>query len=341
MSKTAKRRWSREQESEIDGIAFGSEGPVLIHGYDAPAGGKWVDSVIPGKLSALDRSTGEVLWKAPCEVGYGRGFGAGFGALGQAVVLGPSQSGHRAVRMSLEDGELLEAGDIPPFDEALVAPDHCICVSAARVFGVDALTLSETWEYTREGERYHHIARTGDRVLVVFSNLHTRRGGVLVIDAETGHFEELLVPPSLPVIHGLVVHDHAFVLLTAGLEAILPSSRQGELASSIALHEGRGTRDTLSLIALRVDGQAGDEPLWFRVLETRSVDELPGVSVTGDSGKLYLEQGAWLEARDILSGRSLGEWTVPGLDEKIAWQVASGAGLLAEETRISVFELPA
>jgi len=48
-----------------------------------------------------------------------------------------------------------------------------------------------------------------------------------------------------------------------------------------------------------------------------------------------------VEVRDLVSGRLLGEWTVPGLDEQVAWQVSSGAGLLAEENRISVFELPA
>lgn len=341
MPNTARRRWSREHGSEVDGIAIGSEGPILIHGYDAPAGGKWVDSVIPGKLAALDRNTGELLWNAPCEVGYGRGFGAGFGALGQAVVLGPSQTGHRAVRMSLTDGELLEATDISPFDEALVAPDHCVCVSAARVFGVDSLSLSETWDYAREGERYHYIARTGDRVLVAFSNVNTRKSGLLALDSKTGRFEDMLLAPRLPVIHGLVTHGGVCVLLAAELDGVLPPSRQGELASAIALHEGGGTRDTLSLIALRVDAGGEEEPLWFQILETRAVDELPEVSVSGDSGKLYLEQGAWLEARDLYSGRCLGEWTVPGLDEKIAWGVSAGAGLLAEETRVSVFELPA
>lgn len=341
MPNTARRRWSREHGSEVDGIAFAHEGPILVHGYEPPPGGKWVDDVIPGKLAALDRGTGEVLWNAPCEVGYGRGFAAGFGALGQAVVLGPSQSGHRAVRMSLETGELMEAGDIPAFDEAIVGSDVSVCVCAPRVFGVDALTLTETWEYRREGERYHDLARTGDRVLVVFSNVNTRKHGVLVLDAETGSFEDMLLTPSLPVVHGIVAHDGTCALLAAELDGVLPAGRQGELASAIALHEGGGMRDTLSLLGVRVDGTAGDEPLWFEVLETRKVDELPEMSISGDSGKLYLEQGAWLEARDLVTGRRLGEWTVPGLDEKVGWAVAAGAGLLAEETRVSVFELPA
>jgi hypothetical protein len=37
----------------------------------------------------------------------------------------------------------------------------------------------------------------------------------------------------------------------------------------------------------------------------------------------------------------LGDWAVPGLDESVAWQVSQGAGLVAEESRVSVYELPA
>ena len=77
------------------------------------------------------------------------------------------------------------------------------------------------------------------------------------------------------------------------------------------------------------------------MLDTRAVDELPEVSISADSGKLYIERGAHLEVVDALTGRALGEWTVPGLDEQIAWSVVQGAGLLAEETRVSLFELPA
>jgi len=43
----------------------------------------------------------------------------------------------------------------------------------------------------------------------------------------------------------------------------------------------------------------------------------------------------------MLTGRKLGDWAIPGLDERVAWQVANGAGLLAEESRVSLFELPA
>ena len=95
------------------------------------------------------------------------------------------------------------------------------------------------------------------------------------------------------------------------------------------------------MFALRADGRQGDRPLWLKILETANLDERPPASISADSGKLYLERGAYLGALDALTGRALGEWTVPGLDEQIAWCVVDGAGLLAEETRISVFELPA
>lgn len=341
MTSTARRRWSRELTTEVDGIAIGPEGPVLVHGYERPPGGKWIDDVIPGKLGALDRKTGEVLWMAPCEVGYGRGFGAGLGGLGQAVVLGPSTHGHRMVRMSIDNGELLEAANIPAFDEAHVANDHCHCLSANRVFALDALTLDEAWEYSREGERYHLIARSGDRMLVVYTDLVGGRRGVLVLDAETGEFDRVIVTPSLPVVHAIAATADTFTLLTGELDRILPADRLGELALQIEGVATGSARDTLSLVALRVDGEAGDAPLWFRVLDTRKVDDLPDVSLQADSGKLYLERGAYLEVVDAWTGRALGEWTVPGLDEKVDWRVVDGAGLLAEETRVSVFELPA
>ena len=341
MTSTARRRWSRELTTQVDGIAFAAEGPVLVHGYERPPGGKWIDDVIPGKLGALDRSSGELLWMAPCEVGYGRGFGAGFGAPGQAVVLGPTAHGHRMVRVSLADGELREAADIAAFDEAHVAPDLCHCLAPRRVSALDSHSLTEAWEYHREGERYHLIARSSDRVLVVYTQLATGRQGVLALDAETGTFEGVLLAPSLPVIHGLVTTEDTFCVVTAELDRVLPRARHAELAKAIASSPERGVRDRLSLLSARVDSEPGNDPLWFRVLSTRKVEDLPEVSLQADSGKLYLERSALLEVVDALTGRELGEWTVPGLDEKVDWRVVAGAGLLAEETRVSVFELPA
>jgi len=314
---------------------------VLVHGYDPPPGGKWIDDVIPGKLSAIERHEGELLWQAPCEVGYGRGFAAGFGALGQAVVLGPSTHGHRMVRMSLGDGELLEAADISPFDEASVASDLCLCVSAQRVFALDSLTLGETWEYSQDGERYHHVARSGDRVLAIYTHLASGLQGVLVLSAHTGEYQGVLLAPTLSVIHDVSATGGVVVLLTCELDRALGPRQDAALATAIALHEGGGVRDTLSLLGLGAGGRPGDPPLWFQVLETRAVDELPDVAIAADGGKLYVERGAMLDAMDALSGRTLGGWTVPGLDQQVDWCVVEGAGLLAEETRVSVFELPA
>lgn len=341
MTNTAKRRWSRELETEVDGIAFDSTGPVLLHGYDPPGGGKWIDDVIPGKLGAFDRHTGERLWIAPCEVGYGRGFGAGIGQQGQVIVLGPSQSGHRIVRMAVADGELLEAADIEPFDDAIVRSDIVVCSSASSVRGVDSLELSERWRYQREGERYHGLAHVGDRLFVVVSSPQTGKYGVVRLSVATGAFEGYLIQPSLPIIRDIDVTENTVCLVTSELDCLLEGDQRMEFMLKLAQHPDEGPRDTLSLVALRADGSSGESPLWYRILETKPVDNLPDVSITADSGKLYIERRALLAAVDAVSGRPLGDWTVPGLDEKIAWDVIDGAGLLAEETRVSVFELPA
>lgn len=341
MTSTAKRRWSRELDNEVDGIAFDSSGPVLLHGYDPPAGGKWIDDVIPGKLGAFDRNTGERLWIAPCEVGYGRGFGAGIGQQGQVLVLGPSQGGHRMVRMAVADGELLDAADIESFDDAVVHTDVVVCANARHVWGLDTLTLQESWRYARDGERYHGLALHGDHVFVVVSNRDTGKYGVVRLSASNGSFEGYLLQPVMPLIRDIGATSGAVAIVTCELEFLLDADNRMDFMMQLAAHEDQGPRDTLSIAALRADGVSGETPLWYRILETKPVDDLPDVSVTADSGKLYLERRAHLEAVDALSGRSLGNWTVPGLDEKIAWTVIDGAGLLAEETRVSIFELPA
>jgi hypothetical protein len=337
---TARRRWSKELESEIDGIAMGRTGPVLLHGYDPPAGGKWVDSVIPGKLAALDRHSGELLWVGPCEVGYGRGFGAAIGKDDDIWVLGPGTVEHRVVRMSLASGELRDVAEIPAFDEAHVDSELGLCIAPSRVFGVGFEALSEAWAYSRNGERYHLVDRSGAWAFVVYTDLKRKLQGVLRLDARTGEPSDPFVPAQLPGIRQIACIDEAVVLLGSGIGKMLPPDLRAGFQAEVMLHGG-GEMDTLSLVALRPDARPGEVPLWHRILSTQPVDDQPEVSICADSGKVYLMRGAMLEALDGLSGRPLGNWTVPGLDLQIGWQVVDGGGLLAEETRASLFELPA
>ncbi len=341
MTRTAKRRFSREVQSTVDGIAFGSTGPILVHEYDPPAGGMWMDDVIPGKLAALDRATGEIAWSSPCEVGYGRGFGAGIGREEEAIVLGPSSKGHLVARMSLRTGELLGAGPIDAFDEALVCGDLCFCVTPRRLFAIAPSASSEAWEYSRSGERYHHVARSGDKLFVVYTHAASKRLGVLRLDAETGEFEAEVLAPRQPVIHGIAANADGVVLLTRDLSSALPPELTTQFMLELSRRPDGATSDTLSLLALPPTATAGDAPLWYEIVSTQLFDEIPEVSITADAGKLYLVKGALLEVRGTLTGRMLGDWAVPGLDESVAFQVCDGAGLVAEETRVSVFELPA
>lgn len=339
MTRTARRRWTRELQSEVDGIAFGASGPVLLHVYDPPAGGRWVDSAIPGKLACLERNSGEVLWVSPCEVGYGRGFGAGLGRQEDVLVLGPSGNGHRIVRMSLKSGELLDVADVPTFDEALVEPDVSICVSPKRVIAIDNATLREAWSHGKEGERYRHVGRSGARIFVVFSSDKTRRQGLMAFDAASGEVQGVVVAPNQRVIHDLAVDERAVVLFTSDLAEALP--RELLLDFFKENEDADVTPDAPALFALDPAAREGDAPLWYQLLQGEDQGELPEVSISADSGKLYVVRGALLEVRDALTGRMLGDWAVPGLDDRVAWTVRQGAGLLAEETRVSVFELPA
>jgi len=324
-TRTARRRWVTEFKGEIDGIALGPGGPVFVHGYDPPAGGKWIDNVIPGKLAALDRNSGELLWTSPCEVGYGRGFGSGLGDEGDVVVLGPSLKGHRIARMDRSSGELIGAREIEPFDQALVSGDLCVTVTPGRVAGILTSPMLEVWAYSRDAERYHLVGREGARVFTVMTHQPRRRQGVLCLDVESGELEGTFLDPEFPVIHNMVV-GQGLVILLVGDRA--PGTR-------------RAGQEELSLVAWSTQSGLDAVPLWRETVANESYDELPDVSISLDSGKLYIARGVTLEVRDGLTGRLLGELTMPGLDERIAWQVSQGAGLLAEETRASVFELPA
>lgn len=340
MTRTAKRRFSRELQSIVDGIAFGSHGPVLVHMYDPPAGDVWMDDVIPGKLAALDRSSGEVLWQSPCEVGYGRGFGAGLGGEQDAIVLGPGSRGHLIARMSLADGKLMNASEIEAFDEAHVSADFSLVVTPKQVLAYDSRTLKEVWQYSRSGERYHHVTRSGARVFVVYTHETNKKQGILWLDTHNGEYQGDVLTPKLPVVHGIVVSNDGMVILTRDLPSVLPREVMPQFMTQLSKKsEGRG--DSLSLLALPPGAQPNEAPLWFDILSTAPRDEIPDASIVTDSGKLYLVRGALIEVRDALTGRALDEWAVPGLDEAVSWAVSSGAGLVAEESRISVFELPA
>ena len=343
MTSTARRRWSRELESEVDGVAFSADGSVLVHGYDPPAGMMWVDDVIPGKCASLDRHTGETIWSSPCEVGYGRGFGAGFGANEDVIVVGPSNQGHRIVRMSRGDGQLLGVESIPAFDEAEVHADVCFCLSAGRVFAVSSTKLSVLWQRKKEGERYHLLARAEDHLLVVYSNTKTKNYGVLTLNVKNGKYVDEAVSADLPSIGSLAAAGPNAAILTRELSRVLPGDAAGQLLIDLAMRdpEGDSLTDTCSLLAFSAEKGLTTAPLWFEALSTLPIDDAPEFGIATDAGKLYLVRGAHLEVRDLLSGRSLGDWTVPGLDERVDWMVRDGACLLAEETRISIFELPA
>lgn len=322
----------------IDGLALEPGRPVLVHAYDPPAGGKWVDDVIPGRLAAHDAATGATLWTSPCEVGYGRGFGAGFGADADALVLGPSIHGHRAVRMSIATGELLDARDIEPFDEAVVQRDLCHVVAPGRITALSSSDLFEVWSHGREGERYHSIARLGERLFAVYSSRATGRQGVHVLDAASGELRGELFEAELGTVHCLAVGGGAVSVVasdpSSALCDALSDPRGPDLVERVA-----GREDALVLVTVSGTAEAGDLPRACDVIEGDD-EELPDVEVRHDGRRLFVARGTSLDVRDLETGEPLGDLAVPGLDERVCWEVGGGLLALAEETRVSIFDVP-
>ena len=329
MTRTARRRWSRELEWLVDGIAFGDSGPLLVHGYEEPSMGKWDGDVIPGKLAALDRTSGDVLWSSPCEVGYGRGFGAGLGS-DDVVVMGPSPQGHRMVRMSLENGELIGAAPVPVFDEALVFEDFCFSLSPDRIHGILTSDMVEVWSYRKAGYRFHQISRQGDDLFIVAEDKKTKLQGVIVLNAETGRVRRQIIDTKQKLIYGSAAVEGAVVALVSDLLEVVPPTQWPEDDSLDGMH----------LVALPLGASVGDPVLWNESVPVDPGDDYPDVHIWADSGKVYVLREAMIDVRDALTGRQLGELTVPGLDERVACSVRQGAGLLAEEERVSIFEIP-
>jgi len=233
---------------------------MIVHTYDAPAGGRWVEEAIPGKLGALERSTGDVLWSCPCEVGYGRGFGAGLGAADDILVLGPGSTGHRIARMRLASGELIDTADIEAFDEADVRPDVSICVTPRHVVAIGSDDLCQRWSYAREGERYRQVARAQDRVFVAYTADATRKQGVLCLDAQTGEFQGIVIAPNQPVIHSLTADERGMTVLASDLSSALPRELLVEYLSSLPEDRDIGSAE-LALLALEPTAPEGDAPL--------------------------------------------------------------------------------
>jgi hypothetical protein len=343
MTRTARRRWTRELESEVDGVLFGARGPVVLHGYDPPAGGKWVEDVIPGKLGAFDRQTGERLWLSPCEVGYGRGFGAGFGSADDVLVLGPGQGGHRIARIALETGELLGIEPLPEFDTAMVGSDVSVVVGPTQLVGVMSPTLQTIWTYRASGMRFHRAARDGERVYTAFSKKGSRNQGLLAVGVEGGEKLGEVMPPNQPAIDGLEASEGVLVMLLGDLLASLPEEEQRDFQLKKLLAEdpedfgGSSSGAAPGLLAMNLTRSKDPRVTWYREL----VGAEPGeATIAMDSGKVYEARGTQLAVLDALSGRELGQAMVPGLDEHVAWSVRDGAFLLAEENRVSVYEIP-
>jgi hypothetical protein len=231
---------------------------------------------------------------------------------------------------------------IEPFDEALIRDEISVTITATKVTGISTRDLEKMWSYHRADERYHSVAFCGGKLFVVYSNANTRKYGILALDAEDGSFDSVVIPSKLPIIHGIAGDGSTLIILTSDLmQGLCPSDAGRFIGELSMMSEYDVLSDTLSLLAISGSHSEDDPALWWSILATDPVEDIPEVSISADSGKLYQVSGAMLEVRDLLSGRPLGEWTVPGLDEQVCWGVGSGAGLLAEEHRLTIYELPA
>ena len=170
------------------------------------------------------------------------------------------------VRMSVADGELLEAADIQSFDTALVGTDAVVCSNARMVWALDTITLQETWSYGREGERYHDVARLGNVIFVVVSNTDSGKYGVIRLDAKTGNFKGNLVALTLPLIRGIGATQDSVVIVTSELDMMLETDQRMDFMMRLASHPDEGPRDTLSLVAVDAKASAGDAPLWLSLI---------------------------------------------------------------------------
>jgi hypothetical protein len=349
MTRSARRRWAAEIDLQIDGLALTPRGPIFAHVYDPPAGGKWAEDVIPSKLLAFDRTSGERLWAAPCEVGYGRGFGAGLGPDGDLIVVGPTQAGHRAVQVSASTGEQLGGVDVPEFDEAMVEGGSVLIVALTSLTRLDAASFEAKWALQAKDDRFHSSATDGQTLFVAVSTKRNRSQGLRAYTVARGGKSGDILAQGQATILGLGAEDGLVTVLVEDLASALPEdlSRDYQLAKLMSEDaDGFGGESagghSAGVVAFAWDAaEKRAEAKWFLDLAGPGSELEPGdASIRVDSGKLYVAQGAILSVYDLVSGRPLGEVAVPGLDDFVAWDVSDGALLVAEETRLSVYEIP-
>ena len=325
---------------EIDGIALGDNGsghPPRLRPARRRASGSTTSSRASSARSTARavRCSGSRPARWATAAASERGLGAGERCRpARAQPAGPPDRAHVA-----RDGR----ADRRPAEVAALRPGArgtATCASPSRpatCAGIMTSPMLEVWSYTRAPtsattspvalERQRPTSSTRTRTL--------RRQGVLRLDVESGDLVRRLPrDPEYPVIHDLVCNE----------DGSLRSFWWAIDRSTDATRPVRPRLSTLRLEAFRTGGHVTSRtPLWSESDRTdESPDDLPDVSISMDSGQALHRQRR--PARGPRRAHRTERWasmTLPGLDERIAWQVSQGAGLLAEETRASVFELPA
>jgi outer membrane protein assembly factor BamB len=177
-------RWAEDLGSSIAGAVTIDEDRALV----ATQGQRQ----IPGAVVALDRSTGEELWRSPEDVVRGNLVSAPVVADGRILVLEPGS----VVALDPADGRLLWRTEIinpiaPPFSPqaiaalAPVSADGMVFVVdvTGRAYGLDADTGVELWDQALNDASPLTPAVLTDAHLLVPTN----SGALYAIDRTTGH----------------------------------------------------------------------------------------------------------------------------------------------------------
>jgi outer membrane protein assembly factor BamB len=178
-------RWSEDLGSSIAGAVTIDEDRALVATQGQPQ--------IPGTVVALDRSTGEQLWRSPEDVVLGNLVSAPIVADGRILVLEPGS----VVALDPADGRLLWRREIinpvapSPFASqaiaalAPVSADGVVFVVdvTGRTYGLDAETGVELWDQALNDPSLFTPPVLTDAHLLVPTN----SGVLYAVDRETGH----------------------------------------------------------------------------------------------------------------------------------------------------------